>query len=72
MGKESTCNAGNTGDGTLNPWVGKIPRVRKWQPIPVFLLSKFHLQRILVGYMVQRFAELDTTECTQTQPDLHV
>ena len=72
VGKESTCNAGNTGDDTLNPWVGKIPRVRKWQPIPVFLLGKFHLQRILVGYMVQRFAELNTTECAQTQPDLLV
>ena len=31
-GKESACNAGDP----FNPWVGKIPRRRKWQPTPVF------------------------------------
>ena len=34
VGKESTCNAGDSG---LDPWVGKIPWKRAWQPIPVFL-----------------------------------
>ena len=27
--------------GDSNPWVGKIPRRRKWQPTPVFLPGKF-------------------------------
>ena len=35
--KESTCNAGDTGDEGLISGVRKIPRRRKWQPTPVFL-----------------------------------
>ena len=35
---------------TLDPWVGKIPWRRKWQPTPVFLLGESHRQRNLVGY----------------------
>ena len=34
----------------FNPWVGKIPWRRKWQPTPVFLLGKSHGQRSLAGY----------------------
>ena len=30
-GKESTCNAGRPG---FDPWVGKIPWSREWQPTP--------------------------------------
>ena len=33
----------------FNPWVGKIPWRRKWQPTPVFLTGKFHGQTNLVG-----------------------
>ena len=33
----------------LNPWVGKTPWRRKWQPTPVFLPGEFHEQRSLVG-----------------------
>ena len=33
----------------FNPWVGKIPCSRKWQPTPVCLPGKFHGQRSLVG-----------------------
>ena len=36
--KESACNAKNP----LDPWIGKIPWRRKWQPIPVFLPGEFH------------------------------
>ena len=32
-------NAGDTRRG-FNPWVGKIPWRRKWQPTPVFLPAK--------------------------------
>ena len=34
----------------FNPWVGKIPWRRKWQPTPVFLPGKSHGQRSLMGY----------------------
>ena len=34
-GKESACNAGCV--GLIDPWVGKIPWRRKWEPTPVFL-----------------------------------
>ena len=33
----------------FNPWVGKIPWRRKWQPTPVLLPGKFHGLRSLVG-----------------------
>ena len=33
----------------LDPWVGKIPWRRAWQPTPVFLLGKSHGQRSLAG-----------------------
>ena len=34
----------------INPWIGKIPWRRKWQPTPVFLPGKSHGQRSLAGY----------------------
>ena len=34
----------------FNPWLGKIPWRRKWQPPPVFLPGESHGQRSLVGY----------------------
>ena len=46
-GKESACQCRRHG---FNPWIRKIPWRRKWQPIPVFLLGKFHGQRSPVGY----------------------
>ena len=33
----------------FDPWVGKIPWRRKWQPSPAFLPGKSHGQRSLVG-----------------------
>ena len=33
----------------FNAWVVKIPRIRKWQPTPVFLPEKSHGQRSLMG-----------------------
>ena len=32
-----------------DPWVGKIPRRRAWQPTPVFLPGESHGQRSLAG-----------------------
>ena len=50
----------------FDPWVGKIPWSRKWQPIPVFLPGKFHRQRSLAGYSPWGQRESDATEhaCT--------
>ena len=35
----------------FDPWVGKIPWSKKWQPIPVFLPGKCHGQRSLACYI---------------------
>ena len=44
------------------PWVGKIPWRRKWQPTPVLLPGKSHGLRSLVGYSPWGCKESDTTE----------
>ena len=49
-GKESVCQCRRHKRHGFDPWVGKIPWKRKWQPTPVFLPGKFHGQRSLVGY----------------------
>ena len=50
----------------FEPWVGKIPRRRAWQPTPVFLPGKSQGQWSLVGYSPWRVhAESDTTETTE-------
>ena len=46
----------------MNPWVGKIPWRRKWQPTPVFLPGESHGQRSLVGYSPWGPKESDMTE----------
>jgi len=46
--KNPPANVGDTGD--FDPWVGKIPWSRKWQPTPIFLPGKSHRQRSLAGY----------------------
>ena len=46
----------------FNPWVGKIPWKRKWQPTPVFLPGESHGQRSMVGYSPWGGKELDTSE----------
>ena len=46
----------------FDPWVGKIPWRRKWQPTPVFLPEKSHGWRSLVGYSPWGHKESDTTE----------
>ena len=46
----------------FDPWIGKIPWRRKWQPSPVLLPGKSHGQRSLVGYSPWGHKESDTTE----------
>ena len=49
----------------FDPWVGKFPWGRKWQPTPAFLSGKSHGWRTLAGWMdgVHGAAKRDTTEC---------
>ena len=49
-GKEPTCQCRRCKRPGFNPWVGKIPWKRKWQPTPVFLPGESYGQRSLVGY----------------------
>ena len=70
-GKESTCHTGDTGDVGSIPGVGKIPRIRKWQPTPVFLLGKSQEQRNLVGYSPWGCKESDLTQRRSTQHSIN-
>ena len=47
--KEPACQCRRHKRRGFNPWVGKIPWRRKWQPTPVFLPGKSHGQRSLAG-----------------------
>ena len=49
-GKDSACQYRRGKRPWFDPWVGKIPWRKKWQPTPVFLPGKSHGQRSLVGY----------------------
>ena len=46
----------------FDPWVGKVPWRRKWQPTPVFLPGEPHGQRSVVGYSPRGCKESDMTE----------
>ena len=50
----------------FDPWVGKIPWRRKWQPTPIFLPEEFHGQRSLAGYNSWGHKESDMTEQLST------
>ena len=62
-GKESACQFRCGSD----PYVGKIPWSREWQPAPVFLPGKFHGQRSLGRLQSMRLQDLDTTERAQLE-----
>ena len=57
--KESACQCRRRG---FDPWLGKIPWRRKWQPTPVSLSGKSHGQRSLADYSPCICREVDTTE----------
>ena len=76
-GKQSACQCWRH---RFDPWIGKNPWRRKWQPTPVFLPGKFHGQRSLAGYsprFSKSWTQLSTsthrpTECTtpRTRPNV--
>ena len=58
-GKKSACIVGEPG---FDPWVGKIPWRRAWQPTPVFLPGESQGHRSLEDCCPKRHKESDTTE----------
>ena len=50
-GKEPACQCRRYKRCGFNPWVGKIPWRRKWQPTPIFLPGESCGQRNLAGYI---------------------
>ena len=61
VGKESACNAGDTGDMGSICGLGSSPD-GEWRPTPVFLPEESHGQGSLVGYSPWGCKELDMTE----------
>ena len=50
MTKNPPANAGRCKRHRFNPWVGKIPWRRAWQPTPIFLFGESYGQRSLASY----------------------
>ena len=68
--KNLPANARDT-NVAVQPWVGKIPWRRKWQPTPVFLPRKFHEQRSLAGYSPWGSKGSDITERVHAHTHTH-
>ena len=64
-GEESACQCRRAKTLGFDPWVEKIPWMRKWQLTPIFLSGQSHGQRSLGGCNPQNCKELNTTECAQ-------
>ena len=56
-GKEPTCQCGDM-RGRFNPWVGKIPWRKAWQPTLVFLSGEYWTEEPVLD------KQLDATEAT--------
>ena len=62
----------------FDPWIGKVPRRRDWQPPPVFLPAESYGQRSLEGCSPWGHKESGTTErlthtqCVYVKPDLPI
>ena len=52
---------------SFDPWLGKIPWRRKWQPTPVVLHGEVHGQRSLMGTIYEIIKESDMTERLKQQ-----
>ena len=61
-GKEPTCQSRRCKRCRFDPWVGKIPWRREWQPPPVFLPEELYRQRSLQ-------ATVHGVTKSQTQPN---
>ena len=63
-GKELTCQCRRCKRHGFDPWVGKIPWRRAWQPTPVFSPRESLEQRSLAGYNPWVRKESDMAEAT--------
>ena len=61
-GKEPTWLRRSGKRHRFDPWVGKIPWRKGWQPTPVFVPGESHEQGSLVGYSPWGRKELDMTD----------
>ena len=64
-GKESYCQCRRHKRHGFDPWVGKIPWRKKWQPTLVFLPTESQGQRALVGSSPWGHKESDMAEHAQ-------
>ena len=64
IGKEPICQCKRCKRPGFDPWVGKIPWRRAWQPTLVFLPGESHGQKSLAGYSPWGHKDSDTTEVT--------
>ena len=69
--KNPPANAGDMRH-KFDPWVGKIPWRRAWQPTPVFLPGESHGQKSQVGYSSWGHEELGMTEAAWHTHDIHL
>ena len=67
-GKESACQNRRCGRPRFDPWIGKTPKSRKWQPTAVFLPGKFHGQSCLAGYSAKSSTWLSTEQHRMDMP----
>ena len=63
---ESACQRRRHKRHRFDPWVGKIPCWKKWQPTPVFVPGESHGQRILAHCSPWGHKESDLTAHTHT------
>ena len=63
-GKEPACQSRRCKRRELDPWVGKIPWRRAWQPTPVFLPGESQGWGSLVGFRLWGRTVSDTTDVT--------
>ena len=63
-GKVPACQCRGHNRCEFDPWTGKIPWRRAWQPTPVFLPEESHGQRSLAGYSPQGHKQSDMTKAT--------
>ena len=65
MVRNPLANVGDTDDmGSIPPWIGKIPRRGKGNPLQYSCLKKYPVDRGSWWATVHGVAELDTTEHT--------
>ena len=60
--KEPSCQCRTHKRHEFDPWVGKIPWRRAWQPTPVFWPGESHGWKSMVGYSPQGHKYLDMTK----------